>query len=94
MNLEIRDLDAAHMQRVFDAIQTEAVRIANSRQTPIGFNEIDMALEPAPTGMIFVPSVGRISHSPKEFTLPQDMANGVNVLLRTLLAIDDGALDR
>jgi beta-ureidopropionase / N-carbamoyl-L-amino-acid hydrolase len=46
----------------------------------------------APTGMIFVPSVGGISHSPKEFTTPKDMANGANVLLRTVLAIDRGGL--
>jgi len=48
----------------------------------------------APTGMIFVPSVDGISHSPKEFTAPVDMANGANVLLHTLLAIDAGALER
>jgi beta-ureidopropionase / N-carbamoyl-L-amino-acid hydrolase len=47
----------------------------------------------APTGMIFVPSVGGISHSPKEHTSADDMANGTNVLLRTVLAIDRGALD-
>lgn len=46
-----------------------------------------------PTGMIFVPSVGGISHSPKEFTHPADMANGVNVLLHTLLALDKTDLD-
>lgn len=46
----------------------------------------------APTGMIFVPSVGGISHAPREFTKPQDMANGANVLLKTVLAIDAGAL--
>jgi N-carbamoyl-L-amino-acid hydrolase len=46
----------------------------------------------APTGMIFVPSVGGISHSPKEFTASKDMANGANVLLRTVLAIDRGGL--
>ncbi len=46
----------------------------------------------AATGMIFVPSVDGISHSPKEYTSPQDMANGANVLLRTVLAIDAGAL--
>jgi N-carbamoyl-L-amino-acid hydrolase len=46
----------------------------------------------APTGMIFVPSVGGISHSPREYTSPADMANGVNVLLRTVLAIDRGDL--
>lgn len=43
--------------------------------------------------MIFVPSVRGISHSPKEITSPEDMTNGANVLLRTRLAIDDGALD-
>ncbi|MFQ5548341.1 MAG: Zn-dependent hydrolase [Woeseia sp.] len=47
----------------------------------------------APTGMIFVPSVDGISHSPREHTSPQDMANGANVLLKTVLAIDRGALD-
>ena len=46
-----------------------------------------------PTGMIFVPSVGGISHSPKELTRPQDMANGANVLLQTILKIDAGALE-
>lgn len=48
----------------------------------------------APTGMIFVPSVGGISHAPKEYTSPADLANGANVLLRTLLAIDAGRLER
>lgn len=46
----------------------------------------------APIGMIFVPSEGGISHSPREYTTPADMANGVNVLLRSVLAIDGGAL--
>jgi beta-ureidopropionase / N-carbamoyl-L-amino-acid hydrolase len=42
----------------------------------------------APMGMIFVPSVGGISHSPKEFTKSVDMANGANVLLQTIMALD------
>lgn len=42
----------------------------------------------APIGMIFVPSVDGISHSPKEFTTAGDMANGANVLLHSLLALD------
>ncbi|WP_431162172.1 Zn-dependent hydrolase [Flagellimonas beolgyonensis] len=42
----------------------------------------------APVGMIFVPSKGGISHSPKEFTSAKDMANGANVLIRTILALD------
>ena len=42
----------------------------------------------APVGMIFVPSKGGISHSPKEFTSAGDMANGANVLLHTILSLD------
>ena len=56
-----------------------------------GHDVQDMALI-TPTGMIFVPSVKGISHSPKEFTSAQDMANGASVLLRTVLEIDGGAL--
>ena len=52
-----------------------------------GHDAQDMA-RIAPTGMIFVPSKGGISHSPKEFTSAEDMANGANVLLNTILALD------
>ena len=41
-----------------------------------------------PAGMIFVPSVGGISHAPKEFSRPEDIANGANVLLQTVLEFD------
>jgi N-carbamoyl-L-amino-acid hydrolase len=41
-----------------------------------------------PVGMIFIPSIGGISHSPKEFSRPQDIENGANVLLRTVLSFD------
>ena len=40
-----------------------------------------------PMGMIFVPSVGGISHSPKELTAWDDCARGANVLLHTVLAL-------
>jgi beta-ureidopropionase / N-carbamoyl-L-amino-acid hydrolase len=133
MALEIRDLDAAKMQLVFDTIRTKADEIAKSQQTPFAFDEIDVGVEPAPTdlrirrviadaatalglthqsmpsgaghdaqdmahitptGMIFVPSVGGVSHSPKEYTSPNDMANGANVLLQSVIAIDRGALEQ
>jgi N-carbamoyl-L-amino-acid hydrolase len=41
-----------------------------------------------PMGMIFVPSIGGISHSPKELTTWEDCANGANVLLGAVLDID------
>jgi len=130
MSLEIRDLDADKMQKVFDLIRADAERIAAASGTTIDFEELDVAAPPAPTdermrsviagaadklglswrpmpsgaghdaqdmtkiaptGMIFVPSVGGISHSPNEFTSAEDMANGASVLLHTVLAIDAGS---
>ena len=40
----------------------------------------------APIGMIFVPSVGGISHSPRELTRAADIVNGADVLLNTVIA--------
>ncbi|HEY2375266.1 MAG TPA: Zn-dependent hydrolase [Gemmatimonadaceae bacterium] len=40
-------------------------------------------------GMIFIPSIGGISHAPKEFSKPGDIVNGANVLLATLLRLDE-----
>ena len=42
----------------------------------------------APMGMIFIPSIGGISHSPKELSRWSDCANGADVLLRTVLRVD------
>jgi N-carbamoyl-L-amino-acid hydrolase len=41
-----------------------------------------------PMGMIFIPSVGGISHSPKEFSKANDIMNGANVLMGAVLALD------
>lgn len=41
-----------------------------------------------PTGMIFVPSVGGLSHSRQEFTHGEDIAQGCRVLLETILRTD------
>jgi N-carbamoyl-L-amino-acid hydrolase len=40
-----------------------------------------------PTGMIFIPSIGGISHSPKEFSRWEDCVNGANVLLQAVLKL-------
>lgn len=42
----------------------------------------------APMGMIFIPSVGGISHSPKEFSRAADITNGADVLLNAVIAAD------
>ena len=59
-----------------------------SRHLPSGAgHDAQMMSKRMPMGMIFVPSVGGISHSPKEFTESHDCANGANVLLQTVLKL-------
>lgn len=41
-----------------------------------------------PTGMIFIPSVGGISHSPKELSTENQIEKGIEVLLKTVLKLD------
>ena len=42
----------------------------------------------APMGMIFIPSIGGISHSPKEFSKAEDITHGADVLLNAVIAAD------
>ena len=73
------------------AIISEAAKSLglSSRVMPSGAGHDAQAMAVlGPMGMIFVPSIGGISHSPKEFSRPADIANGANVLLKTVLAAD------
>jgi beta-ureidopropionase / N-carbamoyl-L-amino-acid hydrolase len=40
-----------------------------------------------PTGMIFVPSAGGISHNVREYTAPEQIRAGADVLLQTMLVV-------
>ena len=42
----------------------------------------------APVGLIFIPSVGGVSHSAEEYSRPEDIRNGAAVLLRSVLKLD------
>jgi N-carbamoyl-L-amino-acid hydrolase len=42
----------------------------------------------APSGMIFIPSRGGISHDPREFSSPSEILLGAQVLLGTLVELD------
>ena len=133
LSVEVRDLDVARIEAVFERIRARAAEIDRVRGTTIEFRDLEATAAPAltdpriqhiigaaahelgltsmvmpsgaghdaqdiariaPIGMIFVPSVGGISHSPREFTAPADIANGVNVLMHSVLAVDAGKLDR
>jgi N-carbamoyl-L-amino-acid hydrolase len=61
----------------------------SSRVMPSGAGHDAQAMaQLAPMGMIFVPSIGGISHSPKEFSRPTDITNGANVLSKAVIAAD------
>jgi len=89
-NLNVPAKPALMTSAIQDKITESAKMLGYSykrMQSGAGHDAQEMA-QIAPAGMIFVPSVGGISHSPKEFTKAVDMANGANVLLHTVLALD------
>lgn len=75
---------------VMAAIQASAARRGlDARTLPSGAgHDAQMIAALCPMGMIFVPSVGGISHSPREFTRWEDCARGAQALLDTALALD------
>ena len=50
-------------------------------------HDAQMIARVAPAAMIFVPSVGGVSHNPREFTAPEDVANGAAILLDAAMAL-------
>jgi len=127
LTLELRDLEEARIQCLFEEIREAARTIEGETGVSFSFAPLGDAARPAmmdpaireaiaaaakelgfpaislpsgaghdaqnmarvaPAGMIFVPSRGGISHSPREFTAPADLVAGADVLLATLLALD------
>ena len=76
--------------RVMGWIDASAQALGLSRQRmPSGAgHDAQEIAHVAPMGMIFVPSVGGISHSPRELTKAEDVVNGANVLLNAVIAAD------
>ena len=124
--VELRDLDAAKIERMWELIQQRFAKtdteegvetqcvvindIAPALSDPSVQNAIREAARTAglstadlpsgavhdageisriaPMGMIFVPSRDGISHAPQEFSSWDDIANGTEVLYRTILRLD------
>jgi beta-ureidopropionase / N-carbamoyl-L-amino-acid hydrolase len=76
-----------HLQQQIEAAAKGLGLTTKYMQSGAGHDSQQMATL-APVAMLFVPSVGGISHSPKEFTKTADMTNGANVLLHTVLRVD------
>jgi N-carbamoyl-L-amino-acid hydrolase len=75
------------VQDVIERAATD-LRLTAQRMPSGAGHDAQMMAQLTPMGMIFVPSVGGISHSPKEQTRWEDCANGANVLLRAVLTLD------
>jgi N-carbamoyl-L-amino-acid hydrolase len=67
-----------------DAIGLAALRMPSGA----GHDAMCMAAI-CPQAMIFVPSQGGVSHSPDEYTAPEDCINGARVLLAGLLQLEE-----
>jgi len=76
------------------AIEKTADRLGLSQmRLPSGAgHDAQMAATLGPMGMIFVPSIGGVSHSPKERTDWEDCARGADVLLGAVMEVDKLAL--
>lgn len=60
------------------------------RRMPSGAgHDAQMLARVCPTGMVFVPSIGGLSHNVREHTAPQDLVRGAQVLLQVALALAD-----
>jgi N-carbamoyl-L-amino-acid hydrolase len=75
------------MQDVVERAAT-ALGLSSVRMPSGAGHDAQMMAQLSPMGMIFVPSVGGVSHSPKELTSWTDCANGANVLLEAIGGID------
>ena len=94
VNMRLAEQDAAAVaipaiQKQIEASAASLGLTAMHLPSGAGHDAANM-IAAGPMGMIFVPSVAGISHSPKELTSWADCANGANVLLQTVLRIDQG----
>ena len=74
---------------VVDLVERTALRLGHSTmRLPSGAgHDAQMLARVCPSGMVFVPSVGGISHNPAEYTAPDDLVAGANVLLQVVLEL-------
>ena len=76
-----------------DLVESTAASLGYSvKRMPSGAgHDAQMLARVCPTAMIFTPSVNGLSHNPAEYTAPEDLLAGSNVLLHTMLALADTA---
>jgi N-carbamoyl-L-amino-acid hydrolase len=87
-----RCVSAPMDEGMMQAIERAATKLGLSHTRLVSFAGHDTLAMSAitPSAMLFVPSVAGISHNPREFTRPEDVVNGTNTLLHTLLEMVAG----
>ncbi|MDO9553502.1 M20 family metallo-hydrolase [Rhodonellum sp.] len=133
MSLQMRDLSAEKIMKMFVDIERRAEQIAKETNTQIQFENLNLGTTPTfasqemqdkmmeaanalgisnikmqsgaghdvqemaalgPIGLVFIPSKDGISHNPKEYSSPKEMANGANVMLHTVLLLDKSLTEK
>ena len=82
-DIQVRDVIAR------DETEARRLSLATLRMPSGAGHDAQSVALLGPVGMIFVPSLAGISHSPLEMTTPEQITAGANVLLRSLLALDE-----
>ncbi|WP_163559319.1 Zn-dependent hydrolase [Halomonas sp. NO4] len=74
-----------------DRVEASAKALGHSvSRMPSGAgHDAQMLARVCPTSMIFVPSVGGVSHNIHEYTAPEELTAGANVLLQVMLDLSD-----
>ena len=77
---------------VIGLVESTAQRLGHSTlRLPSGAgHDAQMLARVCPSGMVFVPSVAGISHNPAEYTAPEDLVAGADVLLQVMLELASG----
>ncbi|MEM1332089.1 MAG: Zn-dependent hydrolase [Actinomycetota bacterium] len=75
--------------RVVSLVESSAEQLGHTvRRLPSGAgHDAQMLARVCPTAMVFTPSVDGISHNVTEYTAPDDLAAGADVLLQTMLEL-------
>ena len=78
--------------RVEEAIRRSAAELGIPCRSMVSGagHDAQMMARICPTAMIFVPSRDGVSHSPREYTAPEDLERGAQVLLGTLVLLAGG----
>jgi len=81
---------AAATPRIQDAIEAVArgLRLTTIRLPSGAGHDAQEIAQLGPMGMIFIPSRGGISHSADEYSGPEQITAGANVLLQTIITLD------